>query len=77
MFFGVQVHQKLKKGTQKIMHQNFKFRESCDDSHTHYLYLSTLALIHTTCNYWQITFFNPLHANPTKWSNTSKQFVGC
>ena len=51
MFFGVQVHQKLKKGTQKIMHQNFKFRESCSDSHTHYLYLSTLALIHTTCNY--------------------------
>ena len=21
--------------------------------------------------------FNPLSANPTKWSNTLKQFVGC
>ena len=23
------------------------------------------------------TYLNPLHANPTKWSNTPKQFVGC
>ena len=22
-------------------------------------------------------FFNPLSVNPTKWSNTLKQFVGC
>ena len=25
---------------------------------------------------WQKTYFNPLSASPTKWSNTLKQFVG-
>ena len=25
---------------------------------------------------WSIVLFNPISANPTKWSNTLKQFVG-
>ena len=27
--------------------------------------------------FFKLTFFNHLSANPTKWSNTFKQFVGC
>ena len=36
--------------------------------------------IHMVCLYWNnflfCYFFNPLSANPTKWSNTLKQFLG-
>ena len=32
--------------------------------------------LYQLCMYYQKTFFNPLSANPTKWSNTFKQFVG-
>ena len=32
--------------------------------------------LYQLCMYHQKTFFNPLSANPTKWSNTFKQFVG-
>ena len=32
--------------------------------------------LHEVCQkFWEKTFFNPLSANPTKWSNTLKQFV--
>ena len=40
-----------------------------------------LTLIETLSISWHLSFlrcnFNPLGANPTKWSNTLRQFVGC
>ena len=33
-------------------------------------------LCHMSNTYRHAAFFNPLSANPTKWSNTFKQFVG-
>ena len=34
-------------------------------------------LINFDCFPSMISFFNPFSANPTKWPNTLKQFVGC
>ena len=37
----------------------------------------TLMMMVTTNLFCMIKSLNPLNANPTKWSNTLKQFVGC
>ena len=37
---------------------------------------STLICAQFDKNYIKPTFYKPLSANPTKWSNTLKQFVG-
>ena len=38
--------------------------------------LTTICYIYFTDRYMK-DFINTLSANPTKWSNTLKQFVGC